>query len=74
MPIFTVTNGSRVLTVQAACRSCARNTAVEYIALTGPTADWRDPVTTKVALLSREHSSGNAVLTDSERGPIVRAD
>lgn len=72
MPTFTVTNGSRVLTVQAACRTCARNAAVEHIALTGPTAEWRDPVLTKVALLSRESSSGNAVLTDSETDPIVR--
>ena len=73
MAIFTVTNGPRVLTVRAACRSCARRVAVEYIALTGPTAPWRDPEETKVALVGPDEDRSSGVLTDSETGPIVSA-
>lgn len=73
MPQFTVTNGPRVLTVRAACRTCARRVAVEYIALTGPTAEWRDPEVTKVALLGPDSDRSSGVLTDSEAGPIVSA-
>lgn len=73
MPQFTVTNGARVLTVRAACRTCARRVAVEYIALTGPTADWRDPEQTKVALLGPDANRSSGVLTDSQGGPIVSA-
>lgn len=73
MPLFTVTNGSRVLHVLAFCRSCARRVAVEYLALTGPTADWRDPEVTTVALVGPDERQGQTVLTDSEGGPIVSA-
>lgn len=73
MPQFTVTNGSRVLTVRAACRTCARRVAVEYIGLTGPTAEWRDPEVTKIALLGADSDRSSGVLTDSEGGPIVSA-
>jgi len=73
MAIFTVTNGSRVLTVRAACRTCARRVAVEYIAATGPTADWRDPEQTRIALVGPDSDRSSGVLTDSEGGPIVSA-
>lgn len=73
MALFTVTNGTRTLTVTAACRSCARRVAVEYIALTGPTAEWRDPEVTTVALVGPDERQGQTVLTDSEGGPIVSA-
>lgn len=73
MALFTVTNGSRVLTVLAACRTCARREAVEYIALSGPTAAWRDPEQTKVALVGPDERRSSGVLTDSEGGPIVSA-
>lgn len=66
MPLFTVTNASRVLTVRAACRMCARRVAVEYIALTGPTADWRDPEVTKVALLGPDSGKASEVVGDSD--------
>lgn len=66
MPQFTVTNGSRVLTVRAACRTCARRVAVEYIAATGSTAEWRDPEQTKIALLGPDENRVSEVLTDSE--------
>lgn len=66
MAVFTVTNGSRVLTVSAACRTCARRVAVEYIALTGPTAEWRDPEVTKIALLCADSNKVSEVLTDSQ--------
>lgn len=73
MALFTVTNGTRVLTVSAACRSCARRIAVEYIAPTGPTADWRDPEVTTIALVGPDERRSSEVLTDSEGGPIVSA-
>lgn len=63
MPLFTVTNGSKVLTVRAACRSCARRIAVEFIALTGPTASWRDPEVTKVALAGSDEGKKSEVIS-----------
>ena len=72
MAIFTVTNGARVLTVSAACRTCARQVAVEYIQLTGPAADWRDPEQTRIALVGPDPRKDSGVLTDSEGDPIVR--
>lgn len=54
MPVFTVTNGTRVLTIRAACRTCARRVAVEHIAQFGPTAAWRDPEQTRVEMIGRE--------------------
>ena len=63
MALFTVTNGSRVLTVRAACRTCARRVAVEYIAQTGPTATWRDPEVTKVALLGPDNGRDSVSYT-----------
>lgn len=66
MPLFTVTNASRVLTVRAACRTCARRVAVEYIALSGPTADWRDPAITKIALSGTDTGKASEVVLDSD--------
>lgn len=63
MPVFTVTNGTRVLHVQAACRTCARRIAVEHIAQSGPTATWRDPEQTKIEMIGRE-SGPSGVLKD----------
>ena len=66
MPLFNVTHqpSGRTLHIRAACRTCARRIAVEHIALTGPTAEWRDPEQTRVDFVG----SGNGpsgVLTDS---------
>ncbi len=73
MAIFTVTNGHRVLTVSAACRTCARRVAVEYIQLTEPAAEWRDPELTRIALVRPDERKTQGVLTDSKDGPIVSA-
>lgn len=64
MPRFTVTHDGRVLTVRAACRTCARRVAVEYIAATGPTAPWRDPEQTKVAHIGPDDGKVSEVLAD----------
>lgn len=64
MPIFTVTNGSVELTVRAACRSCARSLAVEYVAQRGPTASWRDPEVTRVAMTGPCDSKAYGVIGD----------
>lgn len=71
MPLFTVTNGPRVLTVRAACRMCARRVAVEYIALTGPTASWRDPQVTKVALAGSDDGKKPEVVSSSYNGYAI---
>jgi len=47
--------------------------AVEYIAQTGPTATWRDPEVTKVALLGPDNGRDSVVLTDSETDGTLRA-
>ncbi len=67
MALFNVTHqpSGRTLHIRAACRTCARRIAVEHIALTGPTAEWRDPEQTRVDFVG----SGNGpsgVLTDSQ--------
>lgn len=53
MALFDVTHSpsGRTLHIRAACRTCARRVAVEYIALTGPTAEWRDPELTRVKFI-----------------------
>lgn len=65
MPLFTVTNGTRVLHIRAACRTCARRVAVEHIAQFGPTASWRDPEQTRVDFVG-PGDGPTGVLTDSE--------
>lgn len=71
MPLFTVTNGSKVLTVRAACRSCARRVAVEFIALTGPTAAWRDPEVTKVALAGSDEGKASEVISVADNDYVA---
>lgn len=67
MPLFNVTHqpSGRTLHIRAACRTCARRIAVEHIALTGPTADWRDPEQTRVDFVGPEKGA-SGVLTDSQ--------
>lgn len=64
MPQFRVTNGTRVLTILAPCRSCARRVAVEHVAPHEPTAPWRDPEVTKVELAGPDPRQGTKVLLD----------
>lgn len=71
MALFTVTNGSVVITVRAACRTCARRVAVEFIGLTGPTAAWRDPEVTKVALAGSDDSKVSEVVSVVDNGYAV---
>lgn len=66
MPLFNVTNAAtgRTLHIRAACRTCARRIAVEHIALTGPTAAWRDPEQTRVDFVGPDKGA-SGVLKDS---------
>lgn len=66
MPHFTVTNGTRVLTVRAACRTCARRVAVEYVAPHEPTGPWRDPEVTKVAHIGSGDGRSEVLIDSAE--------
>lgn len=66
MPLFTVTLADRTLQVRAACRSCARNVAVEHITARGePTVPWRDPEQARVKYIGPSEPGAQMVLTDS---------
>lgn len=67
MALFNVTHqpSGRTLHIRAACRTCARRIAVEHIALTGPTAAWRDPEQTRVDFVG-PGKGASGVLTDSQ--------
>ena len=67
MALFNITHqpSGRTLHIRAACRTCARRIAVEHIALTGPTAEWRDPEQTRVDFVG-PGDGPSGVLTDSQ--------